>query len=62
MRNPKNCPHSELMENVIERDKNTGYLTIQSYRCVDCGKGMDAKNVTTVPPSKGHRRVFAIND
>jgi hypothetical protein len=62
MSKKNNCSHNELMESFLEKDKHTGELTIRFYRCVDCGENVDARNVTTIPPSKGLRRIFAIND
>jgi hypothetical protein len=56
------CPHNELMESFLEKDKYTGELIVKFYRCVDCGDNVSANKVTTIPPSKGLRRIFAIND
>lgn len=62
MLDPKKCPHSDLMESFRDQDKDTGEWVVIYYRCVDCGKQIDAKNVNTVPPSKSYKRVFAIQD
>lgn len=62
MQKPKGCPHNELMERFFERDRHTGELIVKFYRCIDCGKNIVASKVITIPPSKGCRRVFVIQD
>lgn len=62
MLNQKDCPHNELMESFIDKNADTNKLEVKFYRCVDCGKSIDANKITTIPPSKSSRRIFAIQD
>lgn len=64
MLTPTQCAHTELMPTLFDKDPITGTLKIECYRCVDCGKEIDANKtkITLFPPSKEYRRRFALTE